>query len=107
MDKPSNFFADIPEYAEKELFSTLLKHENCHIERIVSYGQASPDGFWYDQAWDEWVLLLEGFAELDVNGQVVTLCPGDHFLITKRQKHRITKTDPDQPTIWLAIHFKN
>ena len=75
------------------------------IERIVSYGQSSPEGFWYDQAWDEWVLLIQGSAELDLGEQCISLKPGDHLLIPAGQKHRVSKTDPDQPTIWLAAHF--
>ena len=105
MNNPANLFADIPEQASQELFSTLLDNPHCRIERIVSYGQSSPDGFWYDQNWDEWVLLLQGCAGLDVEGQKVKLVPGDHVLIKAGQKHRISHTDQNQPTIWLAIHL--
>ena len=69
------------------------------------HGQASPEGFWYDQSWDEWVLLLKGSAELDLNGLIATLTPGDHLLIPAGLRHRVCKTDSDQPTIWLAIHI--
>jgi cupin 2 domain-containing protein len=105
MKSPTNLFADLPEKSSQELFSTLLDNPQCRIERIVSYGQSSPDRFWYDQNWDEWVLLLQGCAELDVEGQKVKLVPGDHVLIKAGQKHRITHTDQNQPTIWLAIHL--
>lgn len=106
MKSPANLFADIPpDQAKEEWFTPLLQRPECRIERIVSYGQASPEGFWYDQAWDEWVLLIQGVAELDLAGQPVTLNPGDHLLIPAGQKHRVIRTDPDQPTIWLAIHF--
>jgi hypothetical protein len=30
-----------------ELFTTLLNTGNVRIERIVSHGHASPEGFWY------------------------------------------------------------
>ena len=105
MKSLANLFADIPEQSNQELFSTLLDHPHCRIERIVSYGQSSPDGFWYNQTWDEWVLLLQGSSELDVEGQMVKLVPGDHLLIKSGQKHRVTQTDQNQPTVWLAIHF--
>ena len=102
---PSNLFSDIPDNSREELFTTLLKHPGCRIERIISYGQASPDGFWYDQTWDEWVLLIQGAAELDLGDRKVALTPGDHLLIPAGQKHRVTMTAPDQPTIWLAVHL--
>lgn len=102
----SNLFTDLPEHANEELFTTLLANPHCRIERIVSYGQGSPDGFWYDQAWDEWVLLLKGSATLDLNGRMVNLTHGDHLLIPAGLRHRVSKTDPDQPTVWLAIHLE-
>ena len=102
---PSNLFSDIPDNSQEELFTTLLEHPGCRIERIISYGQVSPEDFWYDQAWDEWVLLIQGSAELELIDRQVSLSPGDHILITSGQKHRVSKTDPDQPTIWLAVHF--
>ncbi len=105
MKSPTNLFADIPEQSNQELCTTLVEHPHCRIERIVSYGQASPEGFWYDQSWDEWVLLLKGSAELDLNGLIATLTPGDHLLIPAGLRHRVCKTDSDQPTIWLAIHI--
>ncbi len=105
MKSPTNLFADLPEKSSQELFSTLLDNPQCRIERIVSYGQSSPDRFWYDQNWDEWVLLLQCCAELDVDGQMVKLVPGDHVLIKAGQKHHITHTDQNQPTIGLAIHL--
>ena len=105
MKSPTNLFVDLPEHADAELFTTLLNNPHCRIERIVSYGQSSPDGFWYEQPWDEWVLLVDGSAELDVDGQLITLAPGDHLLIPAGQKHRVTRTDLEMPTIWLAIHL--
>ena len=100
-----NLFADIPENSQEEIFTTLLSNPGCRIERIVSYGQSSPEGFWYDQAWDEWVLLLRGSADIDLVERTVALTPGDHLLIPAGQKHRVTRTAPDQATIWLAIHL--
>lgn len=101
-----NLFADLPEHADEELFTTLLANPHCRIERIVSYGQASPEDFWYNQPQDEWVLLLQGLAELDLNGRIVRLNPGDHLLIPACLPHRVSKTDSDQPTVWLAIHLE-
>ena len=105
MTSPPNLFSDLPSHAEKEIFSTLLHRPGCRVERIVSHGQKSPEEFWYDQNWDEWVLLLQGMADLDIEGQMVKLVPGDHVLIKAGQKHRVTHTDENQHTVWLAIHF--
>ena len=105
MTSPPNLFSDLPAHAKDEIFTTLLHRPGCRIERIVSNGQSSPEEFWYDQNWDEWVLVLQGSAELDVEGQMVKLVPGDHLQIKAGQKHRVTHTDQNQPTVWLAIHF--
>jgi cupin 2 domain-containing protein len=44
-----NLFAEPPRHSPDELFTTLLEAANVRIERIVSHGHASPEGFWYDQ----------------------------------------------------------
>ncbi len=106
MTNPVSLLADIPEQSCTELFSTLLHHKHCRIERIVSFGQASPEGFWYDQAWDEWVLLVQGSAELDLGGQTLALSPGDHVFIQAGQRHRVLRTSSTPPAIWLAVHLE-
>lgn len=57
--------------------------------------------------WDEWVLLIQGAAQLDLGDRLVNLAPGDHLLIPAGQKHRVTQTAPDQPTVWQAVHIDN
>ena len=98
-----NILADIPANADHELFNVLLEKPHCRIERIVSYGQSSPEGFWYEQPQDEWVMVLQGEAELDVSGEIVQLAPGDHLLIPAGVRHRVIRTSVDVPTIWLAV----
>lgn len=99
-----NLFAAIPRDAADEEFRTLLARPGVRIERIVSTGQTSAD--WYDQAGDEWILLVEGGARLLFeDGDELVLGPGDHLLIPARRRHRVTWTDPARPTIWLAIHL--
>lgn len=100
----NNLFANIPKHADQECFTTLLEKTHCKIERIVSYGQSSPEGFWYDQAQDEWVLLIQGEAELDVDGQMVRLVTGDYLMIKAGVRHRVVRTAADTPTIWLTVH---
>ncbi|WP_372685310.1 cupin domain-containing protein [Castellaniella sp.] len=105
---PVNFFADWPADTASESFQDLLCVPGLRIERIVSHGQASPPGFWYDQDWDEWVLVLRGEAVLRLEGEAAprTLAPGDHCWLPRACRHRVERTAPDGPTIWLAVHHK-
>jgi cupin 2 domain-containing protein len=100
-----NLFADIPNSIPEELISVLLESKDFRIERIVSQGQSSPEGFWYDQEQAEWVLLVAGAARLEFEDEIVELTPGSYLNIPAHRRHRVTWTDPDQPTIWLAVHY--
>lgn len=101
-----NLFADLaapPRY--EEIFTTLLATPGVRIERIVSTGQCSPPGFWYDQPEGEWVLLLAGAARLRFadEAETRTLVPGDWLAIVPHRRHRVEWTDPAQTTVWLAV----
>ena len=101
-----NLFADLHEQAAEEQVDALLARPGLRIERIVSTGQASPPGFWYDQPQDEWVIVLRGAAGLLVEGEPEQrLDPGDFVFLPARKRHRVTWTSPDEPTVWLAVHF--
>ena len=104
-----NLYADIPGELPAAVFETLQATEVLRIERIVSLGHASPDGFWYDQEAHEWVLLLQGAARLRFEGDAspVELSPGDYVHIPAHRRHRVEWTDPTTPTIWLAIHYES
>ena len=103
-----NLFENIPENAPEELVTALLSSKDIRIERIVSFGQSSPDGFWYDQEENEWVLLLEGTATLRFEaGDPVDLKPGDHLNIPAGKRHRVEKTDQNCRTVWIAVFGKN
>lgn len=102
---PANLFADLPDPLLDEQFMVLLEAAQVRIERIVSRGHASPDGFWYDQDWAEWVVVLKGAAALEFEGRTVELTAGDCLNIPAHQKHRVVWTTPDGPTIWLAVHY--
>jgi len=101
-----NLFADIPQRPASEEITTLLASGAVRIERIVSHGQASPPGFWYDQPQAEWVIVLAGRAELAFEGDAATrrMERGDWLHIPAHRRHRVTWTDPAQATIWLAVH---
>jgi cupin 2 domain-containing protein len=100
-------FAELPRHLPSELFTTLLDAANVRIERIVSHGHASPEGFWYNQDDDEWVLVLKGAARLRFEDETVAMKPGDFVNIPAHKKHRVEWTTPDEPTIWLAVHYKD
>jgi len=102
----TNLFADLPAKADEEVLDDLLKRPGVRIERIVSTGQASPPGFWYDQDWDEWVVVLAGSAGLAIEGHAeITLGPGDTVNLPAHTRHRVAWTDADEPTVWLAVHI--
>ena len=103
----TNLFSEIPADLPEELFQTLLSTSQFRIERIVSQGHSSPEGFWYDQETDEWVLLMRGAARLTFEGEPpIDLLPGAFVNIPARKRHRVEWTSPTEPTIWLAIHYR-
>lgn len=100
-----NFLNDIPISSQDEIFQTVLQNENIKIERIISYGQISPKGFWYDQEEDEFLLILDGDATIEYDdGNTYDLIKGDSLYINAHQKHRVTFTS--NPCIWLAVFIK-
>ena len=107
MIRAGNLFAQLPARAEQEVVSLLAETAGARIERIVSTGQASPPGFWYDQAETEWVVLLSGSAGLrfESESEPRVLAPGDWLEIPAHARHRVEWTDAERPTIWLAVHL--
>ena len=102
-----NLFENLPLHIPEEEFKELLSRPGVRIERIVSNGQSTPLDAPYNQAHDEWVLLLRGSASLWIDGEGERdLCPGDYLLIPAHSVHRVTKTATNGPTVWLAIHFR-
>ena len=102
-----NIFLEIPDHIPEEIFETVLKTEHFKLERIVSAGGATPLGKWYNQDRDEWVILLSGSAGLLFDGdeKVCVMKPGDHIHIPAHRRHRVEWTDPNQRTVWLALHY--
>jgi cupin 2 domain-containing protein len=102
-----NLLADIPVTLPAEQFTPLLTAPNVRIERIVSRGHASPQGFWYDQPQAEWVIVLAGAAEVQFEGEPSArrLKRGDYLHIPAHARHRVQWTDANEPTVWLAVHF--
>lgn len=101
-----NLFEDIPTNKTTELVDVLARGDAVRVERIVSTGQSSPPGFWYEQEQSEWVAVISGRAELEfANGTMRKMLPGDHVLIPAMQKHRVASTSADESTVWLAVFF--
>jgi cupin 2 domain-containing protein len=90
----------------EEVVDILLKRPGSRVERIVSTGQATPDGEWYDQDSDEFVLLVAGAARLRIEGEHEdrALEEGDWLCLPAHCRHRVTWTRAEPPTIWLAVH---
>ena len=98
-----NLLQNLPVPGPDEAFETLFEAGGTRIERIVSHRHASPPGFWYDQAGDEWVMLVQGNAELEFNdGRRKVFTAGDWLVIPAGCRHRVAATGPD--SVWLAVH---
>lgn len=101
--RTGNLFDALVRPGSGEIFENLARLGPVRIERIIS----SPlvDGELYDQAGDEWVLLLEGQARLWIEGDALDLAAGDHLLIPAHAKHRVLATSEEPRCLWLAIHL--
>ncbi len=94
--------------SDGEVFKTILETPSFKLEKILSSGQATPPGEWYDQDVNEWFVLLRGSAGLLFEGEttVRVLLPGDHLLIPAHRRHRVEWTDSTTKTVWLALHYR-
>jgi cupin 2 domain-containing protein len=101
-----NLFHDLPTQLPDEVVQTILTATQVRIERIISQGHASPEGFWYDQDQHEWVVVLKGWARLRFEDRMVEMKPGDFMNIPAHKRHRVEWTTPDEPTVWLAVFYE-
>jgi cupin 2 domain-containing protein len=101
----SNLFHDLPLHLPAEVVTSLLESPDVRIERIVSHGHSSPRDFWYDQQQAEWVVVLKGAARIEFADRMLEMQPGDFVEIPAHTRHRVDWTTPDEPTIWLAVHY--
>jgi cupin 2 domain-containing protein len=103
-----NLFADLPSELPEEFVTVVAENEHVRIERIVSTGHNSPEDFRYDQDEHEWVVVLKGEAKLLFeDGGAVQMKPGDHVLIPAHKTHRVEWTTPEEPTVWLAVFYRD
>lgn len=103
-----NLLENVPAQLPHEQVIELLTTPGVVVERIVSTGQASPPDFWFDQEWTEWVILIAGAARLQFAGENEPreMRPGDYVHIPRHARHRVAWTHPEEPTIWLAVHYR-
>ncbi len=103
---PRNLLAALPASLADEEVRALAPPGPVRIERIVSTGQRSPPGFWYDQHEAEWVMVLCGAGRIAYDdGTEEHLAAGDHTWIAPHRRHRVAWTAPDEPTVWLAVFY--
>jgi cupin 2 domain-containing protein len=100
-----NIFIKPEDKGHPESLEVLLGTKSIRIEKIFTSENFTAPGPWYDQDWDEWVVLLEGTAELEFeSGQTMILNTGDYVLIKAHQKHRVVRVSQKPGCLWLAVH---
>lgn len=107
-EETGNLFSGIPEALGGEVSEVLASSEGVEIERIVSRGQASPAGFWYEQERAEWVVVLKGAAGLRFEDEedLVEMGEGDWAWIEAGRRHRVEWTAEGEETVWLAVFVR-
>ncbi|MEX3932589.1 cupin domain-containing protein [Paraburkholderia phymatum] len=92
----------------EERVDVLVTGQRLNVERIVSMGHVSPEGFWYDDSRAEWVVLLSGAAvlEFEEDATLHEMRPGDYVLIEPHRRHRVAWTHAEERTVWLAIYHE-
>lgn len=108
--KAGNLRGGLPaEPQNEESVDVLMEAPGLRLERIVSTGQATPEGEWYDQRWDEFVVLVSGAARLRIEGEDEdrALEAGDWVLLPAHCRHRVTWTQSKPPAVWLAVHYRD
>lgn len=104
--RSGQLLASLPARLDDEVFETLLSHGSVRFERIVSLGHTAPAEGWFDQDEHEWVMVLEGAGRLRFeDGRELEMRRGDWVNIPAHVKHQVVWTDPDQPTVWLAVFY--
>ncbi len=104
--QPENIFELIPGNLDKEFFEQIVQGDRVRIERIISRGQVSRESGWYDQEQSEWVIVLKGGAVIEFeDGTEAELQAGDYINILPHTRHKVSWTDQETETVWLAVHY--
>ncbi len=88
--------------AEGEQALPLLELPGLVIEQILSAELPHPLRFLQDH--DEWVLVLEGRARLELDGSELELRAGEWLYLPAGCAHSVQETEAG--TSWLAVHVK-
>jgi cupin 2 domain-containing protein len=105
---PCNIMMKLSEPGDgEEIFEIIEETESFLIERIISNNAASPAEGWYEQDHDEWVMILQGSAVIEMSGSTFELFRGDSLLIRASEKHRVIYTSSLPLCVWIAVHQKN
>lgn len=99
--KPANVYANATPPQEGERFEALLSHKGLLVERIVSSSKIAAQEYVQEQ--DEWVVLLQGEAVLDVDGESVQLKSGDYLFLPSLTPHTVLSVSDG--ALWLAVHL--
>lgn len=89
----------------KEQITVIFENERLRIETIRSFGNPSPEKFWYDQAEDEWAQVTKGSAVLEFEKSKAALSGGEHYYIKAHKRHKVAYASPDCE--WLCVFIKN
>lgn len=105
---PDNLFKSLPETLQYEAVTHILNRPGVRIERIVSRGHTAPESGWFDQTEHEWVMVMQGEGHLEFEeGRVLIMRAGDHLIIPAHTKHKVVWTKPGEPTLWLAVFYRD
>lgn len=118
MSHSGNLYREIPKQQRifpQEIFTRLLEGQtgarsSLHIDRIVSTGHSTD---WMTQDDDEWVILLEGDAQISFQQdcsapeEIQSLVKGDYLFIPRSMRHRLVHTSTVPAAIWLAVHSRS
>lgn len=96
-----NLFENINFSPLGEILDIIYDDKNIRVERIVSLNQVTE---YYDQDELELVFLLEGSANIEIEGNIINLKRGDFLKISP---HSIHKVISQKNAIWLCIFVKN
>lgn len=108
LNKTENIYLDLPSAKSREIFEKIIYKNGVKIERITSFGQATPPGKWLKSKRNEWVILLKGKAKLKflLTGKIIEMKPGDHIFIPAETRHRVEWTDPKKKSVWAAVLWR-
>jgi len=96
-----NIFENNKIIEKGEIFEVILKDKNVIIEKIISSDNIEPKEYIQEQ--DEWVIVLKGSGELEINKEIIKMKEGDYIFIPSKTPHKVLNVE--KGTVWLAVHI--